>query len=132
MKSISITAIAALAAFMAGPAASEVILHTSPLPARFMPREQGAHEQGGQRGYWFQGLTTDIKYLPSDGDEVLLKMHGFQGIQLVGLPSFVREVSTANGRLLRGVPQPGNYTIEMHRDGKRIPTLDMHMRFIPR
>ncbi|TCV76017.1 hypothetical protein [Neorhizobium sp. S3-V5DH] len=131
MKSITI-AVAALAAFMAGPAVAEVILHTSPLPAKFMPHEQGAHEQGGQRGYWFRGHTTRHQELPGDGDEVFLRMHGFQGIQLVGLPPFVREVSTADGHLLRGIPQPGNYTVEMWRDGKRIPTLDMHMRFIPR
>jgi len=131
MKSITI-AVAALAIFMAGPAVADVILNSSPLPAKFMPHKQGAHEQGGQRGFWFYGLTTDLKYLPGDGDEVLLKLHGFQGIQLVGLPPFVREVSTADGRLLRGIPQPGNFTVEMHRDGKRIPTLDMHMRFIPR
>lgn len=131
MKTIIITA-AVLAASIAGSASADVLLHTTPLPAKFMPHEQGAIQQGGQKGYWFQGHTTDIKYLPADGDEVLLKMHGFQGIQLVGLPSFVREVPTAEGRLLRGVPQPGNYTVEMWRDGKRIPTLDMHMRFIPR
>lgn len=131
MKTIIITA-AMLAASITGSASADVLLHTTPLPARFMPHQQGAHEQGGQRGYWFQGHTTDIKYLPGDGDEVFLRMHGFQGIQLVGLPPFVREVSTADGRLLRGIPQPGNFTVEMHRDGKRIPTLDMNMRFIPR
>lgn len=131
MKTIIITA-AVLAASIAGSASADVLLHTTPLSAKFMPHEQGAIQQGGQKGYWFQGHTTDIKYLPADGDEVLLKMHGFQGIQLVGLPSFVREVPTADGRLLRGIPQPGNYTVEMWRDGKRIPTLDMHMRFIPR
>lgn len=130
MKAI-ITA-AVLAASIAGNASADVLLHASPLPAKFMPHEQGAHQQGGQKGYWFYGLTTDIKYLAGDGDEVFLRMHGFQGIELVGLPPFVREVSTADGRLLRGVPQPGDYTVEMHRDGKRIPTLDMHMRFIPR
>jgi hypothetical protein len=131
MKTIIITA-AVLAASIAGSASADVLLHTTPLPAMFMPHEQGAIQQGVQKGYWFQGHTTDIKYLPSGGDEVLLKMHGFQGIHLVGLPSFVREVPTADGRLLRGVPQPGKYTVEMWRDGKRIPTLDMHMRFIPR
>ncbi|MGO7727957.1 hypothetical protein [Rhizobium leguminosarum] len=130
MKSIPITAVV-LAAFIARPAAADVILHTSPLPAQFMPDERGAYEQGGQKGFWFYGHTTDIKYLPSDRDQVLLRMHGFQGIELVGLPPFVWEVATSDGRLLRGIPQPGNYTVEMHGDGKRIPTLDMHMRFIP-
>jgi len=131
MKSIAIAA-AALAALMAGPAAADVILHGTRLPPKFMPSEQGAYEQGGLKGYWFYGQTTDIKYSAGDGDEVLLKMNGFEDIQLVGLPPFVREVATAYGRLLRGVPQPGSYVVEMWRDGRRIPTLDMHMRFIPR
>lgn len=122
----------ALAALAAGPAAADVVLHTSRLPAQFMRHERGAHEQGGQRGYWFHGHTTDIKYLPGDGDEVFLRMHGFKGIQLVGLPPFVREVATVDGRLLRGIPRSGTYIVEMHRDGKHIPTLDMHLRFIPR
>lgn len=131
MKTIIITA-ALLAASIAGSASADVLLHSTPLSAKFVPHEQGASQQHGQRGYWFYGHSTDIKYLPGDGDEVLLKLHGFQGIRLVGLPPFVREVSTADGRQLRGIPQPGTYTVQLWRDGKHISTLDMTMRFIPR
>lgn len=130
MRSILIAA-AVLATLIAGSASADIIHNTSPLPARFILHAEGAIEQGGQRGLWFYGHTTDLKYLPGKGDEVLFSMHGFHGIQLVGLPPFLREVSTADGRLLRGVPQPGNYTVQMWRNGKHIPTLDMHIRFIP-
>jgi hypothetical protein len=83
-----------------------------------------------ERGGRFCGYTVDIRYQPGDGDQVLLRMHGYQGLQLVGLPHFVREVPTTCGRLLRGSLKPGTYTVGMWRDGKRIPMLDMHMRFI--
>ena len=115
---------AALGAFITGPAVAEdvqAIFHTSPLPC--VPMSSGG---------MFCGHSLDLKYRAGGGDHALLKLHGFRGIELVGLPSFVREVPTTYGRLLRGAPKPGNYTVEMHRDGKRIPTLDMHMRFIPR
>ncbi|MBX5235302.1 hypothetical protein HJC02_24000 [Rhizobium sp. NLR4a] len=109
---------------MAGPATAgeaQAIFHTSPLPC--VPMSGGG---------MFCGHTDNIEYLEEDGDQVLLKLHGFKGIELVGLPPVVREVPTTYGRLLRGAPTPGNYTVEMHQNGKRIPTLVMHMRFIPR
>ncbi|MBB3743513.1 hypothetical protein FHX10_003012 [Rhizobium sp. BK591] len=123
MKFIWIIAIA-WAVLVAGPAAAdeaEAIIHTSPLPCAPM-----------SGGGMFCGHTYDLRCRAEDGDQVLLKFHGYKGIELVGLPPFVREVPTTYGRLLRGAPTPGNYIVEMHQDGKRTPTLDMHMRFIPR
>ncbi|TCQ07683.1 hypothetical protein C8J34_104144 [Rhizobium sp. PP-F2F-G36] len=113
--------VATLLVLTAGTAAAEVILNASPLPCIYI-------EGNGM----FCGQTLDIKYRPGDGDHALLRIYGHENLQLVGLPSFVRDVLTTYGRLLRGKPEPGNYTVGVWRDGKRIPTQDMHLRFIPR
>ncbi|MGO8332110.1 hypothetical protein ACC778_08290 [Rhizobium ruizarguesonis] len=130
MKSIVIPA-AILAALIAGSTSANVNVTASPRPAVFVADEHGANEQGGQKGFWFYGHTLNIRYSPSDGDQVLWRMHGFKDIELVGLPPFLREVFTIDGRLLRGVAQPGDYTVEMHTNGVRGPLLDMNFRFIP-
>ncbi len=120
---IDMVIIAALAAFFALPAAAaepQAIVHTSPLPC--VPASGGGT---------FCPHFYDLEYRAEDGDQVLLRLQGFSGIKL-DLPPFVREVTTADGRLLRGVPQPGIYIVQMRRDGKHMPTLDMHMRLIPR
>lgn len=114
---------AAFAAFMAGSATAEpqAIFHTSPLPCVPMP-------DGGM----FCGSSDDVKYRPEDGDQVLVRFHGFYGLEYRGLPPFVREVQTTDGRLWRGTPRPSSYVVEAWRDDKHIPTLDVHIRFIPR
>ena len=111
----------ALAAISGPVMAAGAIFHASPLPC-FSTLESGD----------FCPHSNDIIFRAGDGDHALLKLHGFKGISLVGLPPFIREVPTSYGRVLHGAPMPGNYTVEMHRDGKRIPTLDLHMRFILR
>lgn len=130
MKSIVIAA-AILSASIAGSASADVNVTASPRPAVFVPDEHGAYEHGSQKGFWLYGHTLNIRYSPSDGDQVLWRMHGFKDVELVGLPPFLREVFTTDGRLLRGIPQPGDYTVEMHTRGVRGPLLDMNFRFIP-
>lgn len=83
-------------------------------------------------GSTFYGWLDNFSYLPSEGDTPVLRMHGFEGLQVVGLPPFLREVPTEDGRLLRGTPQPGTYVVHMYKGGVLMPTLEMTMRFIPR
>lgn len=105
--------------------APDIHIELVPQPARTITRPNG-------RQYQFFGRADRIKYTPGLPDRKIHGFSGFHGLEFRGLPSWLREVKTSAGRDLVGSPQPGTFTIQMYRDGKHIPTLDMPMTFIPR
>lgn len=135
MKSILLIASLILSASLAGVAeaasvdrryiAADIHIGSVPQPARTITRPNG-------RQYQFFSSSVQITYTLGLPERKIYGFRGFNGLEFRGLPSWLREVKTSAGRDLVGSPQPGTFTIQMYRDGKHIPTLDMPMTFIPR
>lgn len=131
---IAAAVLAASIALTAGAANAAPINQAARLPGRCLPHPQGAYEIGGQKCFYFYGTRHDISYRASDGDQIVLSWASDQlvrGYQFSDVPPFLRIVQTGSGMVLRGAPQPGDYTIAVYKDGQRAPTLDVNMRFIP-